>query len=271
MKTIGIIGLGWLGKQFADAYKNQYKIWGTSTNPEKANTLKEDGLETIVYSAEENNTQEIDKLIHSSDFILLTIPPKNTITPDGIQSEMTAYFDQLSPILNRIPADKKIIFTSSTGVYSGLNGNLDEQSIDIYKPQNNLQFIEKQLFEKYKQNCIVLRLGGLVSDQRHYGVYFAGKENIPNGLDVVNLVHTQDVIQCIHELIILEKFGHSYNIVSDCHQTRQEFYSNFCINRNLTPPTFTESESAQNKIIANQFIKNTIDFKFRNLAEIVNN
>lgn len=271
MKKIGLIGCGWVGTQFMEAFKKQYAFWGTTTSEDKKTKLEQEHLRTFLYISNNLVSNEMHQEITKSDVIVLTIPPARTQSADGIQNDKEAYFKQLELLISSIPSDKKIIFTSSTGIYQNQKGIVFENDIRLSEENNNMAYLEWQLQQKFGNNLTVLRLGGLVSDDRHYGHFFVGKENLPFGLDFVNIVHTSDVIRVIHQVIEKNRFGETFNVVSDCHQTRDEFYVNFCTNRNLNPPVFQLNTSPNAKIIENKKVKELLGITFKDLSEQVKN
>lgn len=271
MKKIGLIGYGWVGIQFAEAFREQYAFWGTTTSEDKKTKLEQKNLRTFLYNSSNPIPAEMQQEIEKSDVIVLTVPPVRTQSADGIQEDKEAYFKQLERLISAIPADRKIIFTSSTGIYQHKKGIVFENDVRISEEDNSMACIEWQLHQKFKNNLTVLRLGGLVSNDRHYGHFFVGKENLPFGLDFVNIVHTGDVIRIIDQVIEKNMFGETFNVVSDCHQTRDEFYGSFCKNRNLKPPVFQQNVSPNAKIVENKKVKELLGITFKNLSEQVKN
>src|SRR5687768_12986676 len=77
MKSISILGCGWLGKALAiDLIKNGHHVLGSTTTEDKIRELQSEGIEAynlnFTPKAEGNDIQTF----FSSEILIVTIPPK---------------------------------------------------------------------------------------------------------------------------------------------------------------------------------------------------
>ena len=96
-----------------------------------------------------------------------------------------------------------IHFISSTSVYGDVCGMVDEDTLPSPETLSGeiLVLAEKLFTSSNSFQTTVIRFGGLVGPGRDPGRFFAGKENISNGLAPVNLIHLDDCIGIGKEII----------------------------------------------------------------------
>ena len=146
-------------------------------------------------------------------------------------------------LINNIKFDKKAILLSSIGVYAKDETIITEDSKIGDSQRSQLIYeIEKAFLEN--SNAVVLRLGGLFDETRHPVKYIVKNDSHPNGRELVNFVHIDDVIQAIHILLKSHPRERIYNIVDTNHPTKKEYYSKIARTLDLGSINFS-SEPAQ--------------------------
>jgi hypothetical protein len=133
-------------------------------------------------------------------------------------------------------APSYIIFSSATSVYSQTTGEVNEESSLGGNPV--LEEAEAVIINSGIPYCI-LRYGGLINEHRNPATHFSGKFNIPNGGAPVNLIHREEIIELIAQVIEKNAQG-VFNVVYPSHPTRKEYYEKQCIQRGLLACGFTE-------------------------------
>ncbi len=238
MKSITIIGLGWLGEACAHYFiAKGYEVKGTKRMPTQLSTIK-----TYKWELGDDFPKEAQ-----ADYMLISIASKE-IELDKFQKLFTE--------LKHLQV-KKIIFISTTSVYNACQGELKEQQDLREHLHTNKHFEVSNLFLETLPNAVVLRLSGLVGPNRNPAKFLSGRKDLPNANQKINLVHQQDVINII-ELCIEKNLEGVYNVCSSAHPTRKEFYSKVCEKFNLTSPEFNEVENEQLRWVANtKLIKQT--------------
>jgi nucleoside-diphosphate-sugar epimerase len=263
-KTISIIGLGWLGKALAQQLLNKgYKILGTTRSEEKQIRLEAAGIQTSLLDLADPETK--DAQLWQSDIFFINIPPGR-----GKPNAVAAYPEGISWLLEQIVATEPkqkpwVIFASSTGVYGNTDALLTEASPcsperasakAIYAAEQGLQAYLAEV------DLTVLRFAGLVGGSRQAGRFLAGKKELQIGDKPVNLVHRDDCIAIIEQLISLKKTGEIFNICADKHPIHRDFYPAQAKKLGLEPPTYTNDSIDQSRIVSNQKIKEELDYEF---------
>ncbi len=243
-----VIGYGWLGKPLALELKNQgYKVYASSRHIAKINTMRSDGILPWQYDA--NNINNFPEWFDALDIIVFNLPPT------GINN----YSKAVEEIAQNTPEKCRILFTSSTGVYENIEGLVVEESPLI---QNHSVSLAEKALENSGKNFIILRLAGLIGEERHPVKHLTGK-TLENGSQVVNLVHRDDVIRAIIQLIHAEKTNVIFNVCYPNHPSREEYYTKSAISRNMVPPKFTESIGT-GKIVSSEKLEKELNFTFKN-------
>lgn len=264
IKTISILGCGWLGLPLAERLiAKGYRVKGSTTRKEKIVLLENRGIEAHLIKIGE--TIKADRIadFFQTDVLLINIPPGGRRNPQAAQN----YPAQIRRLIQAAfkAGVRKIIFVSSTGVYGP-----SRQLITEADPPNPVTASGKALVEvenwlrKQKDaRHIVLRLAGLTGGDRKAGRFLAGKKNVAKGSAPVNLIHREDCILIICELLRQEKWGEIYNACSDLHPTRREFYIYQAQKEGLIPPDFLEEEdSPVGKIISSAKLKRELGYTF---------
>lgn len=238
-----IFGLGWLGKDLALKLKqSNYEVRGTKRNID--DSLSD--IQQIAWTTDE----ELPTNLHADLCII-------TLTPSAI-SDLTKFEKHINTLKNK--GVKRIIYTSSTGVYDRLENIVDEKTeLKITSDrQNKLLAIEEIILRQ--ANAVVLRLAGLVGDDRVPARFLAGKKNVAGAEQAINMIHKIDVINII-ELLINSEFIGIMNAVSSSHQTRKEYYTKLCEKFKLEAPEFN-SENEPTRIVSNELSKKILNYKY---------
>ncbi len=228
---ISILGCGWYGLPLALELKGRgHEVKGSTRNHEKQRELNELGIET-----------------HLLDFPEL--PPRNLLDADVMVLNIPP-FDQQLTWMNEWPFtdECKIIFISSTSVHN------DSASGKILLAQENW------LTNNYPQS-VILRFGGLLGEKRHPGKVLSGRSQIASPNSPVNLLHLTDAIGVTLAMIEKNISGEVFDVVSDEHHTKKEFYEEYCLRNNILLPKFDERDQTTGKIISNHKIKGIYEFK----------
>jgi nucleoside-diphosphate-sugar epimerase len=194
------------------------------------------------------------------DILIVSVPPGRR-TVDGPDN-----YKRMGEILTeQVPGSSisKIIFISSTSVYSDSNSVLTE--ISEISPQTAsakvIAEIEKSLLALPIQ-VIILRLAGLFGPGRSPGRFFSGKTNIPNGLAPVNMIHQEEVVSLINSLIDSDSAKGIYIGSTPSHPTKEEFYTLAAHIDKLPEPDFIP-EKLSWKIVNSERVENELGFSFK--------
>ena len=263
---ISILGCGWLGRAVAKRLVTLgYQVYGSTTTVEKIPILKSFGI--IPFEL------HVDPYVHGVHLdtffnvptLLITLPFRRKL------KDPRHYYDQLTNILNKCPVDTKIIFTSSTSVYPLENRTFSEEDpFTTDSIRSKALFEVEQLVRLHRPRSTILRLAGLYGQERPIGKFMASRKEVARPDAPVNLVHQDDVVTIICELLLRRLESLTLNVVSDEHPSRRELYVQKAKALGLNPPTFAEDDNAY-KIISNQKIKALLGYTFQHpdpMAEV---
>ncbi len=262
-KIIGIAGMGWLGLPMAQQLQwLGYEVRGSVTTSEKAKMMQIGGLNAFTVEISENGIAgEINSFLNGIDILIIMIPP-------GIRRNTGSdYVLKMVHFLEHIKAANipKVIFISSTSVYDDNQGAVTEKDIPKPSTENGRQLFQvEQLF--FKSDFIettIVRFGGLFGGNRNPVKYLAGRENLNGGYAPVNLIHRDDCIKILCEIIKQDAFGHIFNSVNPQHPSKKEYYIEKAKEMDLVPPTFSEvkGESVFKKVDS-LTLKSILGFSF---------
>ncbi len=266
-KRINLLGCGWLGFPLAlDLISRGFKVKGSTTSPEKIPLLKTSGIDPILVQFDHSHPKPDLSELLDADILIVSVPPGRK-TAEGPEN----YRKMGETLVEQIPKSRisKLIFISSTSVYSDSNSVLSESSQISPETISGkvIAEIEKSLLALPIQ-VLVLRLAGLFGPGRSPGRFFSGKTNISNGLAPVNMIHLDEVISLMMHLIDSEKANGVYIGCTPSHPTKQEFYSLAARIDKLPEPEFIP-EKLNWKIVNSERVEKELGFSFKipNLLE----
>ncbi len=245
--SISILSCGWLGEPLAiDLLKRTYKVKGATTSLDKKVRLFEEGIEAFQLKFEDINDEM--KSFLNSDILVLNLTIKDI-----------ELYKQFLPVLEQSTI-KKMILISSTGVYKSSDQTIDENSELSESP-----WIEIENLMKGNLNfeTTILRFSGLFGGNRKPGSFLSGKK-VKGGDAPVNLIHRDDCIQIINEVIKQNVWGDCFNCTADKHPSKREFYTKAAKLIHVPLPIFEEDEKtkAPIKLISNEKLKRSLNYEF---------
>jgi nucleoside-diphosphate-sugar epimerase len=259
MKSVSIMGCGWLGFPLAEYLINKnYSVKGSTTSAEKIYKLLAAGIDAFIITSTPKLNEEVDKFF-DSEVLIINIPP------GGGDNKTEYHSNQITFIKSVIEksAIKKVVFVSSTSVYNENNFSVIET--DALNPQSTsgkaLLSAEQILFNSNKFQTTVLRFGGLIGPGRNPGKFLAGEKNVPGGNTPVNLIHRDDCIEIIYQIIVQNIWGEIFNAASDFHPSKKEFYTKAALSVKLVPPHFND-ENINFKIVDSSKLKQRVKYNF---------
>jgi nucleoside-diphosphate-sugar epimerase len=191
-------------------------------------------------------------LFHKFDFLFITAT---------ISKEKEVLLDFIEQLKQNLSADCVIVFTSTIGVYSAERGVVDENSWDLKKDSSSYYF-EQLLLDSFPDQVIILRLGGLIGEDRHPVFSLSGRNSIPDGQKAVNLVHKEDIL-CFFQCILQQSVPNGiYNIVYPKHPSRKVYYTEKAKEKNLVIPEFIEGTET-GKIVCSEKSRQIAGFDYR--------
>ncbi len=276
MKTIAILGCGWLGLPLAKLLLSKgYELKGSTTSESKLDVLKNAGILTFQIQLEAQQINgTIEDFLKETNVLIIDIPP-------GLRREIsssleTTFVNKIRTLIPFIEKSgiKKVIFVSSTSVYA--DGfpivEITEETIPNTDTESGKQLaiVEVLLQSNLNFKTTVIRFGGLLGDDRHPAKFLAGKTNVENPDAPVNLIQQEDCIGIIESILKHSEtseqqgnWGETFNAVAPQHPTRKAYYQNKAQILNLPLPTFAEHSESKGKMISSKKVEIILGYSFR--------
>ena len=259
MKNISILGCGWLGLPLAKfLIDKKYHVNGSTTNPSKVDFLHKKGIKSFLI--ELNPELKSAGKFFNTETVIINIPPPR------VENKIVFHKKQIESLLNEAKKSplKNILFIGSTSVYGNKNDEVTEKSVLNPETDSGKALTEAEYILR-KQNDInitFLRFGGLVGDDRNPGRFLAGRKNLSGGNAPVNLIHRDDCIEIIYNILEKEIWNETFNACMPGHPTKKEFYTAAALKLNFEPPQFSDDDFSENKIINPAKLIEQLNYKF---------
>lgn len=261
-RSISILGCGWLGLPLAKHLLDlHYSVRGSTTSAQKIPVLQSCGIRPFLLEATPQLKGEKISAFFNSNLLFLNIPFERHL------ADPVFYKKQIFSVIGHIRQGtvEFVIFAGSSAVYPEA---LEEATEDVlFRPENAraqvLLEVEQLLLRDPKFKTTVVRFGGLYGPGRPIGRFLAGKKGLSAGEKPVNLIHQQDCVRVVSEIIGHDVRGEIFNAVSDCHPTRKALYTAAAKRSGLEIPEFSGEPRRPHKIVRNDKLKKRLDFVFR--------
>lgn len=220
----GIIGLGWLGSALAQQLEQAGQVvWGTHRSD--FDWCKDQFPERFC------------------DVLFLNTPPLLSLAPEDYVSKIPIHGGQ------------RIVFISSTSVYGGQTGEVVESTVTqpLNESQRWLHQVEQGLAEKFKDQVVIVRPGGLIGGTRHPVYFLSGRKSLADGLAPVNLIHRDDLIEIIMTVGSFSSPPPLINAVAPFHPSRLDYYTGWARKLGLAEMSFRH-EAGSGKIVKSEVL-----------------
>jgi len=263
-KSVSIIGMGWLGQPLA-VHLNRlgYDISGSVMTLEKATQLQQRGFDAYrIVVSDDGVHGQINTLLEDTSCAILMIPP-------GLRRDTGAnFFQKMEHLYTELKRFKvpKVILVSSISVYDDSQGKVTES--DNPKPENatakQLWETEEMFINSTDFKTTVVRFGGMFSGSRQPLRFLVGRKNLAGGQAPVNLIHRDDCIQIISEILEKDAFGHIFNAVHPDHPTKEEYYIDRAKKAGLAPPSFKKTYTTETyKQVDSENLVKILNYQFK--------
>jgi nucleoside-diphosphate-sugar epimerase len=216
-----------------------------------------------------NTKQLIQHDIFTQQCLVIAVTPK---FKQG-QNDYAIKVAQLVDAAEQRGIVQRIILLSSTAIYQGLEGVVDE-STNLNLVDSNLtepslldkaqilNSAEQAVLNFYRQSS-VLRLAGLVGPERHPGKFLLAKRTLKSATAPVNLIHQQDAVGLIMSLLTSASPQGLFNGVSDTHVTKAFYYQAAAKSLGLELPNFSADNTLDStRIVCGDKAKQHLDYSF---------
>jgi len=261
-ETITILGCGWLGLPLAEALvKAGYAVKGSTTREDKLETLRDAGVEPYLVRLEPEMTGDDIVAFLQSDILIVNIPPKRH---EDLAEYHIEQFSSLIDALGQSPV-RSVLMVSSTSVYPSLNRDVkEEDAVEPESPSGQaLLLVEEMLMQESGFDTTVVRFGGLVGYDRNPERYLTALQEITNPDQPMNLIHRDDCINIITEIIRLQQWGEVFNACAPHHILRRDYYGKAAAAAGMSPlPIVPSTEPAPFKVVNSDKLVNALGYTF---------
>ena len=263
-KSVAIVGCGWLGQALAKALlAEHYHVVGTCQSQETNSILTEIGvtaeLLTLPLKGTKNSNNCQYQLVNCRTLVIC-------ITPQ-LRYGKSDYVEKITQLVELAQHGKvaQIILINSTAIYGGLQGLVTENStLDVSAPKvNTLQQAEAVVLGSGLA-AVSLRVAGLVGPNRLPGNFFKPGRVLTEPNAPVNLVHQQDVVQCIKAIINKPQTTGIFNVSSNTEIPKQLFYQQAALALGNAVPEFEHDKNSHlGKHIVSNKIRQALAISFQ--------
>ena len=264
--SVGIIGCGWLGKALAVTLLDKgISVLATSSTLDNVEALNKQGINALQLTLPTDNKQLLQYDIFLQQSLVIAITPK-------FKQGQTDYANKIAQLVNAAQQKgivKRIVLLSSTAVYQGLCGNVNEDSVlNLTNPKAQILNTAEQTVLNFSNQSSVIRLAGLVGPERHPGKFLLpnkGRTNktLTNPMAPVNLIHQQDAVGLILALLQADSAQGVFNGVSDTHVNKQHYYQVAAKALSLQAPIFLPDNSNEiTRVVSGVKAKQALSYKF---------
>jgi len=264
--SVGIIGCGWLGKALAASLLDKnISVLATSSKLENIDKLTQQSIiaQQLILPADINQLALHD--VFTKQCIVIAITPQ-------FKQGRTDYANKVSQLVDAAKKRnlvQRIILLSSTAIYGGLEGIVDEESvINMTAEKVQILYAAEQAVLNFSPQGAVLRLAGLVGPERHPGKFILANRTLSNSSAPVNLIHQQDAVGLIESLLQDKSSVGVFNGVCDTHVSKQKYYQAAAKALKLDPPIFAQESHTQEKtnettrVVSGEKVKQDLNYKF---------
>lgn len=221
--SVGIIGAGWLGKALAERLQNSdINVKTTTRSQARFNALQSSNIAVEMLDLPFVNASVAlhDLAVFKQDVLVICIPPQ-------LKKGRVDYPEKIKQLVESAKhnAMHKVILVSTTAIYNGLEGDIDENVTLDYQANKVALLAEgEEHLQKFTGLHYTLRLAGLIGETRHPGLFFKGNRTLSEPDVCVNLIHQADVVGLMMGLITQNIPSGIYNGVCRTHMSKGEFY-----------------------------------------------
>lgn len=259
--SVSLLGCGWLGLPTAIKLQNEgFEVKVSTTSTSKLEVLKAQELLPFLINLNPE-INDLEALTHFLDTntLIINIPP-------GKASSIDFHPTQIKSILPYIQASKieHVIYVSATSVYFENNQEAYEEEVtQASQAANQKLALAEDLIKSIKNKHItILRYGGLIGGSRNLLKFFQGKTDVAGGNIPVNLIHQNDAVNILSEVVTKQIWDKTYNVCAPFHPTKKVFYTHLAEKFNSIAPTFLENDLSSFKIINADKITNALNYQF---------
>lgn len=207
--NIGIVGCGWLGTRMAEKWQRNNLLYTTTTSPQKLPVLEAQGFHPFCIDFNSSRVEEVSRwdVMEKLDVLIITVPISSR--KDRSLQNIEQRIRNLTLFLGRF--EGQLFFMDSTSIYPAEKREFTEDDVSVE------EVAAERLLRKSYPEVNILRLGGLMGDERQLGKYAVTDLDAP-----VNHIHFKDIIAIVEQMIQKQCRAKVYNVVAPVHPQKGE-------------------------------------------------
>lgn len=250
MQKVVIVGCGWLGQQLGMLLAGHgFAVFGSRQSVAGLAELPA-MIEPLLLQLPVVLPDAALIAVMKDSWLICAIPPA------ARQQSAIQYAGQLQSLVELATAAgvRGVIHCSSSGVYQGLSGDVDEQCQIEPSGRAGMLLTAEQILQQIPK-CITLRLAGLIGPGRHPARF--GQGRTLSGPDLpVNLVHSIDIGRFV--LMLLQRpvaqpaatQPEIYNLCCPDHPRKADFYQEAAIQAGLEVVEFIAAAEPARRVLS---------------------
>ncbi|WMW78032.1 NAD-dependent epimerase/dehydratase family protein [Flavobacterium sp. 20NA77.7] len=268
MKTISILGCGWLGLPLAKSLLLKgYEVKGSTTSKSKLEVFKNVGILPFQIQLEAHQIiGTVEEFLNETNVLLIAIPPGLRKVNSTLE-EMT-FVNKVKTLIRFIEKSgiQKVLFVSSTSVFGDRFPIVEITEETIPNPDTEsgkqLAIAETLLQSNPHFKTTVIRFGGLIGEDRN-PINQLQHKTIPNPDAPINLIHQMDCIGIIETILAEEKWNEVYQASGINTLTRRAYYTAKAKELGIRNPIFEEKIASKGKHILSKKIEKELNYTFK--------
>jgi len=258
-QRISVLGGGWLGLPLAQYLQAQgYEVAVSRTTAAGVAEVSQLGLPAFELALTAETALPDSDFWHAPT-LLITVPPQRGKSED----EQLAQFAQLIERA-RVSGVQQVLYISSTSVYADDEQLATEES--VLAPTKPGGIIVRQLEQLLQQEVAfrttVLRFGGLIGYDRLPDSTAAIQRRSRAADTPMNVVHRDDCVRIIHEIVRQQAWGEVFNACADAHPARRDYYAAAARARGFALPDLGPVQPQPYKVVSSEKLKAQLKYKF---------
>ena len=249
------MGCGWLGLGLSKSFVDEgHVVHGSRQSNKGADFLERNGIRGFVVQVHEDEIiGDLSAFLAKVNCLFLTLPPGIRKNP---KFNFITAIQQLVPYIQNSKV-QQIVFTSSTSVFGPQQGLVTPHTTPKPESESGKQLleVEKMLLSQRHFSTQIIRLGGLIGDDRQPVKQLAKLEIVHNPEAPINLIHKTDAIGLLRYLSEQAPWDKIYHGVVPWHPTKKDFYLHAAKQLKISSPKFGYEKEVATKVVSDPYIE----------------
>ena len=236
-----------------------YIVKGSTATLESYVNLEFTGVQAYHIRVEPDSLTVDYNSFFNTDVLVCSLPPARS---EKVVEDFPKQIEQIARQIQKMEIPK-VIFISSTSVYESKNEVVREGDEGVPEKLSGQALLkaEEVLLKLPEAQTTTIRFGGLIGENRNPAHFMAGKINVAANTPV-NLIHREDCVNILTQIIEDDIWGEVFNASSPEHPTKAEFYAKAAKISELPQPEFSDKIEKYKVVNSDKLIKR-LNYQFK--------